>query len=427
MSHWYGNVVAVNDVSFSLGPGITGLLGPNGAGKSTLLHMMAGFLAPVRRRGAGGRAGRRGRTREMYRSLGLVPEREAVYPFLTGYEFALMNARLHGLPDPEAAAERAIDIVDLRAAMHRKIGGYSKGMRQRAKIAGALVHEPAHPAAGRAVQRDGPRPADAHDGAAARAGGRRGKTILISTHILEELHHLANNVLVVVAGRLAASGHFREIRRLMTDRPHTFTLRSSDDRRLASALMADPSVKGVELGAAGITVRTAERGGFAQHLPPRRARRRRHAVRAAPHGRIAGKRVLLPGEAMRHSVELTLARLAFRQLTASRRSLWALAAGRHPRPARAADERRALRHRTPADDAGLTTLAVFQGADRLRAAPHRGAGGGDGRSSAPRWTTAPSPTCWASRCRAGASCSPASWWRGWRRPRCWCPRRSSRG
>jgi ABC-2 type transport system ATP-binding protein len=265
VSRWYGNVVAVNDVSFSLSGGITGLLGPNGAGKSTLLHMMAGFLAPS----AGevlvdGKAA--WRNPEMYRSLGLVPEREAVYPFLTGYEFALMNARLHGLADPEGAAQRAIDIVDLRAAMDRRIGGYSKGMRQRAKIAGALVHDP------RILLLD--EPFNGMDPAQRmqmiellRELAAQGRTILISSHILEELHHLANNVLVVVAGRLSASGHFREIRRLMTDRPHTFTLRSSDDRRLASALMADPSVKGVELGAAGITVRTAERGGFAVHLP----------------------------------------------------------------------------------------------------------------------------------------------------------------
>jgi ABC-2 type transport system ATP-binding protein len=265
VSHWYGNVVAVNDVSFSLGPGITGLLGPNGAGKSTLLHMLAGFLAP-----SAGQVLVDGRPAwknpEMYRSLGLVPEREAVYPFLTGYEFALMNARLHGLTNPEKAAERAIDIVDLRAAMHRRIGGYSKGMRQRAKIAGALVHEP------RIVLLD--EPFNGMDPAQRmqmmellRGLAEQGRTILISTHILEELHHLANNVLVVVAGRLAASGHFREIRRLMTDRPHTFTLRSSDDRRLASVLMAHEAVKGVELGEAEITVRTAERVGFALHLP----------------------------------------------------------------------------------------------------------------------------------------------------------------
>ncbi len=265
VSRWYGNVVAVNDVSFTLGAGITGLLGPNGAGKSTLLHMLAGFLEP-----SAGQVLVDGRPAwknpAMYRSLGLVPEREAVYPFLTGYEFALMNARLHGLPDPVAAAERAMDTVDLRAAMHRRIGGYSKGMRQRAKIAGALVHDP------RILLLDEPfngmDPGQRmHMMELLRGLADQGRTILISSHILEELHHLANNVLVVVAGRLAASGHFREIRRLMTDRPHTFTLRSSDDRRLAAVLMADASVQGVELGAAGITVRTAERGHFARHLP----------------------------------------------------------------------------------------------------------------------------------------------------------------
>jgi ABC-2 type transport system ATP-binding protein len=265
VSHWYGNVVAVNDVSFTLDGGITGLLGPNGAGKSTLLHMMAGFLAP-----SAGEVLVDGTPAwmnpRMYRSLGLVPEREAVYPFLTGYEFALMNARLHGLPDPEAAAERAIDTVDLRAAMHRRIGGYSKGMRQRAKIAGALVHGP-----GTLLLDE---PFNGMDPAQRmqmiellRDLAAQGKTILISSHILEELHHLANNVLVVVAGRLAASGHFREIRRLMTDRPHTFTLRSSDDRRLAAALMGDASVQGIELGEKGMTVRTAERSGFARSLP----------------------------------------------------------------------------------------------------------------------------------------------------------------
>jgi ABC-2 type transport system ATP-binding protein len=265
VSRWYGNVVAVNDVSFTLDAGITGLLGPNGAGKSTLLHMLAGFLAP-----SSGEVLVDGKPAwkhpETYRTLGLVPEREAVYPFLTGYEFALMNARLHGLPDPEAAAERAMDTVDLRGAMHRRIGGYSKGMRQRAKVAGALVHDP------RILLLD--EPFNGMDPGQRmqmmellRSLADQGRTILISSHILEELHHLANNVLVVVAGRLAASGHFREIRRLMTDRPHTFVLHSSDDRRLAAVLMAEPSVQGIELGAKGMTVRTAERTGFARGLP----------------------------------------------------------------------------------------------------------------------------------------------------------------
>jgi ABC-2 type transport system ATP-binding protein len=264
-SRWYGNVVAVNDVSFPLRPGITGLLGPNGAGKSTLLHMMAGFLAP-----SAGEVLVEGRpvwrNPEAYRAIGLVPEREAVYPFLSGYEFALMNARLHGLPDPEAAAEAAIDIVGLRPAMHRRIGGYSKGMRQRAKVAGALVHDP------RILLLD--EPFNGMDPGQRmqmmqllRGLADRGRTILISSHILEELHHLADGVLVVVAGRLAASGHFREIRRLMTDRPHTFTLRTSDDRRLASALLAEPSVQGAELAEGTLMLRAGDRGSFALALP----------------------------------------------------------------------------------------------------------------------------------------------------------------
>jgi ABC-2 type transport system ATP-binding protein len=265
VSRWYGNVVAVNDVSFSLGAGITGLLGPNGAGKSTLLHMMAGFLAP-----SAGSVRVEGRPSwknpDVYRLLGLVPEREAVQPFLTAREFVRFNAVMQGVPDADAATERALDHVDLRAAADRKIGTFSKGMRQRAKVAGALVHGP------RILLLDEPfngmDPGQRlHMMELLRAQADAGRTVLISSHILEELDRLADNVLVVVAGRLAASGHFREIRRLMTDRPHTFVLRTSDDRRLAAALFAEPSVAGAELAATGLTIRTDDRGAFARALP----------------------------------------------------------------------------------------------------------------------------------------------------------------
>ena len=121
VSRWYGNVVAVNDISFALGPGVTGLLGPNGAGKSTLLHMMAGLLAP-----SAGKVSILGqsawRSPAIYRSLGLVPEREAVHPYLTGFQFAVYNAELQGMAEPEAAAERAIATVELTDAAHRAIG-----------------------------------------------------------------------------------------------------------------------------------------------------------------------------------------------------------------------------------------------------------------------------------------------------------------
>ncbi|HEX8670857.1 MAG TPA: ABC transporter ATP-binding protein [Longimicrobium sp.] len=264
-SRWYGNVVAINDVSFSLAAGITGLLGPNGAGKSTLLHMIAGFLAPSA--GSVLVEGRPAwRNPEAYRALGLVPEREAVQPFLTAREFVRFNAVMQGVADPNGATERALDEVDLRGAADRKIGTFSKGMRQRAKVAGALVHDP------RILLLDEPfngmDPGQRlHTMELLRAQADAGRTVLISSHILEELDRLADSVLVLVAGRLAASGHFREIRRLMTDRPHTFVLRSSDDRRLAAALFADPSVAGAELSDAGLTVRTEDRSAFAHALP----------------------------------------------------------------------------------------------------------------------------------------------------------------
>ena len=265
-SRWYGNVVAVNDVSFTLRPGITGLLGPNGAGKSTLLHMMAGFLAP-----SAGEVRVEGKPAwknpDAYRAVGLVPEREAVPPFLSGWEFALLNARLQQLDDPEAAAARALDAVELSAeARRRPVGTYSKGMRQRAKVAGALVHDP------RILLLDEPfngmDPGQRmHMMEVLREQAAGGRTILISSHILEELDRLADTVLVVVSGRLAASGHFREIRRLMTDRPHTFVLRSSDDRALAAALFREPSVAAAALEDDGLTVHADDRGAFARALP----------------------------------------------------------------------------------------------------------------------------------------------------------------
>ena len=264
VSRWYGNVVAVNDVSFDLGPGVTGLLGPNGAGKSTLLHMMSGFLRPSSGEVvvAGGNAWHRP---ELYRDIGLVPEREAVYPFLTGLEFARFNAVLQGLPDPDAAASRAMDMVDLGEARHRPIGTYSKGMRQRAKVAGALVHDP------RILLLDEPfNGMDPRQRLSMmellRQMAAAGRTVLFSSHILEEVERLAEQVLVVVAGRLAASGDFRAIRKLMTDRPHTFTVVSNDDRRLAAALLAEQAVFGVELAQGSLLVRSADFSAFSRAI-----------------------------------------------------------------------------------------------------------------------------------------------------------------
>ena len=274
-SRWYGNVVAVNDVSCTLGPGITGLLGPNGAGKTTVLHMMAGLLQPsagevlIDGVGAADDA-------SIYRRLTLVPERESAYGFLTGREFVRMSARLQRLPDADDAATRAIRLVELEDAQHRKIGTYSKGMRQRIKVAAALVHQPDVVLLDEPFNGMDPRQR-LHMMSVLREQAAQGRVIVISSHILEELNDLADTVLVMVAGRLAASGHYRAIRRLMTDRPHTFMIRSSDDRRLAATLLSDASVIGVELGAnghgngGGVIVRTSERSTLT-HVLPRAAR-----------------------------------------------------------------------------------------------------------------------------------------------------------
>jgi ABC-2 type transport system ATP-binding protein len=265
-SRWYGNVVAVNDISFSVEPGITGLLGPNGAGKSTILHMVAGFLAPSA--GEVTIAGRPSRgDPEVYRSIGLVPEREAVYPFLSGRQFVEANARMQGLA-PEAAREatrRAIGLVELEAAQDRAIGTYSKGMRQRAKVAAALVHDPPILLLDEPFNGMDPRQR-LHMMDLLRRMATDGRTILFSSHILEEVERLAERVLVIVSGRLAASGNFREIRRLMTDRPHTFTVRSSDDRQLAAVLLGQPAVAGVALDDGLLTVRTSDFGDFTRAI-----------------------------------------------------------------------------------------------------------------------------------------------------------------
>ena len=266
VSRWYGNVVAVNDISMTLGPGVTGLLGPNGAGKTTLLHMMAGLLAPSR--GTVTIDGRPAwRNRRIYRTLGLVSEREAVYTFLSGYEFVLASARLHRLADPAAAARRAIDLVDMGSAQHRRIGTYSKGMRQRIRVAAALVHEPAVLLLDEPFNGMDPRQR-IHMMDVLHRLGAEGRTVLFSSHILEEVAQLSGTVQVIVAGRLAASGDYRTIRRLMTHRPHVFTVHSDDDRRLAVALLQRAPVVGVDLNpGGGLTVRTSDYGTFTRALP----------------------------------------------------------------------------------------------------------------------------------------------------------------
>jgi ABC-2 type transport system ATP-binding protein len=243
LAKWYGDVVAVADVSFQLGPGVTGLLGPNGAGKSTTFKMLTGLLRPsagsisILGRPARGDVG-------LYRQIGLVGEQEATYSFLSGYEFVRLNAALHGLEDLEGATKRALEVVDLTDAAARKTGGYSKGMRQRVKIAAALVHDP------QIVIMD--EPLNGTDPVQRvqiieliRRLGAEGRTVVISSHILHEVERFAERILVIVHGRLAAAGDFRAIRNLITEQARQIRVRASDARRLAAALVALPSLRGL--------------------------------------------------------------------------------------------------------------------------------------------------------------------------------------
>jgi ABC-2 type transport system ATP-binding protein len=265
VSRWYGNVVAVNDVTMEIKAGVTGLLGPNGAGKSTLIHLMSGFLAP-----SSGTVTIGGEptwhNEPIYSRIGLVPEREAMYDGVTGWDFVLYNAQLQKLTDPQEAAQRAIATVEMTEVAGRDISTYSKGMKQRIKMATALVHDPDVLLLDEPFNGMDPRQRMQlmdlmHD------LGRQGRVVLFSSHILEEVEQIAGNIEVMVAGRHAASGDFREIRRLMTERPHQYTIRSSDDRVLAAALIADGSTSGVEIGTDELHVQATDYARFAHQLP----------------------------------------------------------------------------------------------------------------------------------------------------------------
>jgi ABC-2 type transport system ATP-binding protein len=245
VSKWYGDVVAVSDVSFSVEPGVTALLGPNGAGKSTMLEMLTGLLHPSA--GSIRILGKKVRGDEsLFSDVGLVPEQEHVYPFMTGREFLMLNAVLQKLDEPEAAAHRALEVVKLVKDADRSIRGYSKGMRQRIKIAAAIVHDPQvilmdEPLTGtdplqRARMMD-----------LIRKLGQDGKTVLLSSHVLDEVERVADRILVIVNGKLAAAGDFRAIRDKIDEHARGVRIRSNNARKLAGALMQDFSTVAIRL------------------------------------------------------------------------------------------------------------------------------------------------------------------------------------
>jgi ABC-2 type transport system ATP-binding protein len=249
LSRWFGGVVAVSGVSLAVEPGVTALLGPNGAGKTTLIRAIAGLIAPseggVRVFGEPVRG-----NPTLYRRVGYMPEHESVYDFLTGAQFVELCARLQGVADPAAAAARAIATVDLTADRDRRLRGYSRGMRQRMRLAATLVHDPPlllldEPLSGTdPVQRR-------HLGDVIRGLGAAGRTIVVSSHVLEEVEELADRIHLMVGGKLAASGEPHAIRRKLDDRPFLVRIDASSPRALAAGLLELEAVESVELDSSG--------------------------------------------------------------------------------------------------------------------------------------------------------------------------------
>jgi ABC-2 type transport system ATP-binding protein len=252
VSRWFGSVVAVSEVTFDIKPGITGLLGPNGAGKTTLLRMMTGladvsdgsvtmFGEPVRD------------NPPLYRRIGVMSEHETVYGFMKGRDFVRMMGRLRGVTDLDAAVDRAIGLVDLADAAHRPLGTYSRGMRQRMRLAGTLVHDPEVLILDEPLNGADPRQRVHFQNLLLKLAAE-GRTIVLSSHILEEVEQLADTVLLIVNGKLAASGGFRAIRAALDQRPYHVLVASDAPRELAAAVVKLDSVDAVNIDPDGTIV-----------------------------------------------------------------------------------------------------------------------------------------------------------------------------
>jgi ABC-2 type transport system ATP-binding protein len=258
VSKWYGQVIGLNDVSVNVPPGITGLLGPNGAGKSTFMKLITGQLRPSK-----GDVKVLGeaiwRNPHLYFQIGFCPEQDAFYERMTGLEWVTALVRLNGLGDKEAdeAAKRALTAVDLMDAADKKIGAYSKGMRQRVKLAQAIVHDPGllildeplsgmDPLARRRTIR------------LIREWARAGKSIIVSSHILHEIESMTANILLINNGRILAEGDVHQIRDLIDEHPHTVYVRAADPRGLAREFLSRDDVLSLKLQPGAVVVETGK-------------------------------------------------------------------------------------------------------------------------------------------------------------------------
>jgi ABC-2 type transport system ATP-binding protein len=264
VSIWFGQKVAVTELSCSFGPGVTGLLGPNGAGKTTFMRTICGLLPP--NRGEIRVLGRDPRTdRAAQRDIALVPEDDAVPNALTARQLVRYTAALHGVKD-RSAPEQCLHTVGLLDVADRKVAGFSKGMRQRAKVAAALVTGP------NVLVLDEPlNGADPVQRVALidlfQSLGSQGRTVIVSSHVLHEVERLATRQIVIIRGRLAAAGEHRAIRDSLADRPRSVLIRTPEPRRLAADLMTLDSVQGVSLDAKGLVVTSPKAGDLAAALP----------------------------------------------------------------------------------------------------------------------------------------------------------------
>ncbi len=267
VSKWFGALVAVSDVSFDVGPGVTALLGPNGAGKSTMFRMLCGLARPSK--GTVRVLGRDPRTDPgVARLIGLVPQQETVFEPLTAHEFVVLSARLQGLPDPDGAAAAALRTVDLDPSDSRRLPAYSKGMRQRVKVAQAIVHDPKVLVLDEPLTGLDPRQR-MEMVALFRRLGSEGRCVIVSSHVLDEVERIGSEVLVMSQGRLAAAGDFRELRALMDDRPMRIRVRTDEARVLAGALLESGVVVGVRLdGTETLELDTTDARALAHALAP---------------------------------------------------------------------------------------------------------------------------------------------------------------
>jgi ABC-2 type transport system ATP-binding protein len=266
VSKWYGSVVAVSDVSFGVGPGVTALLGPNGAGKSTMLRLLCGLTRPSR--GTVRLLGEDPHDNpDLYRRIGLVPQQEALFPGMTGRAFVRLAADLHGLPDPTTRAIDVMRMLELDPGDRRPLGTWSKGMRQRLKVAQALVHDPEVLVLDEPLDGLDPRQR-LHLIDIFRRLGDEGRCVLVSSHVLEEVERLGSRVLVLAQGRLAAEGDFHQIRELMADRPNRLRIRTDRVKELAAALVSTGLVDGVTLDGDALFVDTSDVGAFGRAVAP---------------------------------------------------------------------------------------------------------------------------------------------------------------